>query len=291
MNTIWSTYLQTPETLYKTRQLRFDDRFKEQYTPIFGIDHAQSILELGAGPGALTQALVRWYPHAEVTGSDRDTDFVAFAKAQAPHIPFVEADIMALPFADNSFDVTISHTVHEHLPPAQFFGEQYRVLRPGGVCLVMSAGRRSINHAANATMDMSDFEKAMQEKTAPYYDAVDEQYGVAKYAGSEQAIPLEMSKYGFKDIQTHYLGINFTPDSSQYDSAFAIKIIEANRQVQLNSLTYLPHIAPDVVSVAEMTQWTAEINHKYDKRVAQYHAGEKQWDVNFSLTMVLRGVR
>ena len=93
MNTIWSTYLQKPETLYKTRELRFEDRFKRNYITAFNIGHAQNILEIGAGPGALTQALKRWYPGTYIVGSDRDSAFVEFAKVRAPDIDFVEAKI------------------------------------------------------------------------------------------------------------------------------------------------------------------------------------------------------
>ena len=289
MNTIWSTHLQRPATLYQTRELRFDDRFMESYTRTFDIDNAETILEIGAGPGALTQALSRWYPNAKVTGSDRDTDFIKFAKAKAPHIEFVEADINSLPFDDNSYDVTISHSVQEHVEHSNFFGEQYRVLKPGGVCLILSAGRRSINIASSAVSETSAFEKEMHEKTEGYYKAIDDKYGVGKYGCSEQDLPQQMTKYGFGNIRTHYLGINLTPDSSQYERDFALKMIEANRRVHLDSLEYLPYIAPDVLSPEEIQQWEAAINRKYDKRLEQYNSGDKQWDASISFTLILRG--
>ena len=203
MNTIWSTYLQKIGTLYLTRQLRFDDRFKGIYMPIFDIGNVKNILEIGAGPGALAQALKRWYPDVEIVGSDRDTAFIEFAKSQANNIKFVEADITALPFKDNSFDVIVSHSVQEHIEHSKFFKEQYRVLKSGGICLVLSAGRRSINIAANVINELSDFEKEMYEKTKDYYKAADEKYNVGIYGCSEQELPFEMSKYGFNNIQTH----------------------------------------------------------------------------------------
>ena len=291
MNTAWSTYIQRPETLYQTRSLRFDDRFQDGYIRAFDINHVKNILEIGAGPGALTQALNRWYPNARVTGSDRDTAFVDFAKAKAPDIDFIEADINALPFHDNSFDAVISHTVQEHVEPDKFYGEQYRILKPGGICLVLSAGRRSIQIPSGAVSKTSDFEKEMHSKAEPYHSAADEKYSVGKYGCNEQELPQQMSRYGFKDIRTHYLGINLTPDSGQYDRDFAVKMIEANRRVQLYALEHLPHIAPNVFTAEEITRWETEINRKYNKRLELYRAGEKQWDVSISFTMILRRVK
>ena len=289
MNTIWSTCLQKAEMLYQTRALRFDDRFKGHYLPAFKLDGAESILEIGAGPGALTQALARWYPGAKITGSDRDAAFLAFAKAKAPDIEFVEADINALPFDSGSFDATISHSVQEHVEPDKFFGEQYRILKPGGVCLILSAGRRSINIASSAVADVSDLEKEMHTKTEPYIQAVDEKHGVAKYGCNEQELPLLMNRHGFRNVETHYIGINLTPDSAQYDRDFAIKMIEANRLVSLGAAEHLPDIAPGVLTDEEIKRWKADINRRYDARISQYNSGDKQWDVSISFTMILRG--
>ena len=33
------------------------------------------------------------------------------------------------------------------------------------------------------------------------------------------------------------------------------------------------------------------VNERYDRRLALYEAGEKQWDVTLGLTMLLRGVK
>jgi len=290
VNTIWSTYLQKIGTLYQTRQLRFDDRFMDSYKCAFNIANAQNILEIGAGPGALTQAMKRWYPKAHVIGSDRDTAFIEFAKNQAPHIEFIEADINALPFDNDTFDATISNTVQEHVEPSKFFGEQHRVLRTSGVCLVLSA-RRGINISASVINEMSDFENELRQRTDNYYQSIDDKYGVGKYGCTEQELALAMAKHGFKNIQTHYLTINLTPDSEQYDKNFAIKMIETNRRVHLDSLEYLPHIAPNVVTTDEIDKWTTIINQKYDTRIEHYHNDNKLWDTNVSVTMILRGIK
>ena len=127
MNTVWSTYVQNINTLYSSRSLRFADHFKEKYLKAFAIGNESKILEVGCGPGALAEALSRWYPKAQVSCIDRDSNFINFARAQATNIQYLEADATALPFEDDSFDVTISNTMAEHIEPSKFYSEQYRV--------------------------------------------------------------------------------------------------------------------------------------------------------------------
>ena len=82
MNTIWSTYIQNIGTLYFSRSLRFSDYFKEQYKKVFEIEDKRNILEIGCGPGALAESLSRWYPHSQVCGLDRDSNFIVFARGK-----------------------------------------------------------------------------------------------------------------------------------------------------------------------------------------------------------------
>ena len=143
MNTNWSDYVQGVGTLYLSRMLRFSNQHRQAYMQAFDLDGARRLrmLELGCGPGALTQSLARWYPNADITAIDLDSAFIEFAAHRAPGLRFIEADATALPFEDGEFDVTISNTVQEHIAPERFFGEQHRVLKRGGVCLVLSARR------------------------------------------------------------------------------------------------------------------------------------------------------
>ena len=147
MNTIWSTYVQSIGTLYDSRVLRFSDMFKNKYTNVFGIDDKTKLLEIGCGPGALAESLARWYPWMQIHGIDRDSNFIEFARKNAPHIEFTEGDATELPYENNTFDVTISNTVAEHIEPVKFYGEQYRVLKENGVCIVLSA-RKGISSNA-----------------------------------------------------------------------------------------------------------------------------------------------
>lgn len=290
MNTIWSTLIQRPETLYFSRALRFSDMFREKYRNAFDADGAKRFLEIGCGPGALSQALHRWYPDAEVIGSDRDTQFLEFAKSVAPDIAFVEEDATSLSFAENSFDVTISNTVAEHVEPSKFFGEQYRVLKPNGICLVLSA-RRGINISAPCVCEVSDFEKEIWNRVEPFLNDIDKKNAVCQYPMNEAEYPLYMQKCGFRDVSTEYLTINLTPDNPTYDRETAHAMINANREGALNRIRVLEDVGTELVRPDEIAEIKRLVNAKYDKRLELYDAGVKQWDTNVSVTMVIRGVK
>ncbi len=289
-NTMWSDLVQGIDTLYYSRMLRFDDIFKRKYTEIFCIEGKEKILEIGCGPGALAQSLSRWYPDSEVIGIDRDSEFIRFASEKAPSIKFFEGDAAALPFSENSFDVTISNTVHEHIKPLDFFGEQYRVLKPNGVCIVMSA-RRGITSNASCIDECSDFENEISGRVEKYCDEVLKGNSIGAYRQSERDIPLTMSAYGFKDIRTDYLAVNLTPDNTEYPEETARTIINEGRFSELDYAERLLKIAPDIVSAEEISKLKKIINQKYDRRVELYDSGQKQWDTSVSLTMIVRGVK
>ncbi len=290
MNNIWSTYLQKIGTLYYSRQLRFSDVLKENYLKAFAIDDKQNILEVGFGPGALSQSLNRWYPNASITGVDRDSEFVKFARQNAPNISFIEGDATNLPFENEIFDATISYTVQEHIEPSKFFGEQLRVLKPNGVCLVLSA-RRGINIKAQCILEESDFEKEIYSRIdiEKYSDEVHEKYNVGAYSLTEAELPQIMEKYGFKNISVEYIVVNLTPDNPTTSKETAYAIINANRQNDLDGID--SYLTPNAVKADEIEELKRLINAKYDKRLRLYDEGIKQWDTNVALTMVLRGIK
>lgn len=290
MNTIWSTCVQSIGTLYESRVLRFADMFKSKYTDAFKIEDKTRILEIGCGPGALADSLSRWYPSSYVTAIDRDSNFIEFAKSVAPHIGFAEGDATELPYENNSFDVTISNTVAEHIEPEKFYGEQYRVLREGGVCLVLSA-RRGINISAQCIREETDFEKEIWKRVDKYYKEINEKYAVCAYPQSEMEMPLCMEQYGFKNVITDYVTINLTPDNPIYPKEMAYAMINANRKCAVDNVDSLGQIGNGVVSASEIDELKRIVNEKYNKRIELYNKGIKQWDTNLSVTMIMRGVK
>ena len=280
MNNVWSEHVQGIMTLYLSRKLRFDDVFFEQYNRVFRLDTEADlkILEIGCGPGALAESLHRWYPKAEITAIDRDSNFISFAQDKIAGVTFMEGDATRLPFADNSFDVTISNTVQEHVEPSAFWGEQKRVLKPDGVCLCLSA-RKGL-HCQAPCLEMTKEEKEFWENI-PEAESELEKYGVCQYPMTEAELPTSMEENGFSDVTTGYAVVDLTPDARKYSSQMAELMIEAKRQNDLEAIKSSYHEYDEKVINA--------VNAKYEERLRLYHEGIKQWDTSVSLTMIVRG--
>ena len=104
------------------------------------------VLDVGSGGGQLCIALAERGPGLHVTGLDISADQLRRARRRAAplgeRVRFVENTAMELPFPDESFDATISYGSIKHWPDAaRGVGEMLRVLRPGGLFVVVELDR------------------------------------------------------------------------------------------------------------------------------------------------------
>jgi ubiquinone/menaquinone biosynthesis C-methylase UbiE len=93
-----------------------------------------SLLEVPVGTGVLTMPLYASLPGADVACLDYSAEMMAAAKRRAPgNVRFVQGDVGALPFADESFDIVLSLNGFHAFPDKEAaFAETFRVLKPGG---------------------------------------------------------------------------------------------------------------------------------------------------------------
>lgn len=162
------------------------------------------------------------------------------------------------------------------------------MLKDGGVCLVLSS-RNGITVPAPAISD-SGREQKFWDK-AVKYDHTKAQYKICRYPMNEAELPLAMESYGFQQIHTGFVTVSLTPDNPDISSSLAYDMINASRQTELDSIESVCHSIPEQVSPEERDEMIRLINEKYDRRLRQYDQGEKQWDTNVSLIMVVRGVK
>ena len=112
----------------------------------------ERVLDLAAGTGTSSVALTKSGAH--VVAADFSPGMLG--EGQRRHgsnalITWVQADAMALPFADNEFDaVTISFGLRNVLDPKKALAEMFRVTKPGGRIVVTE-----FSHPVNAIVKSS----------------------------------------------------------------------------------------------------------------------------------------
>lgn len=76
-----------------------------------------SFLEVGAGNGRLIGALSKQYPEKKFSSVDINPKLSEYVKEQYPLVDTYTADVIGLPFADNTFDLVYTHQVLQHIAP------------------------------------------------------------------------------------------------------------------------------------------------------------------------------
>src|SRR5712691_5587099 len=97
----------------------------------------RDVLETAAGTGVLTRAIAARLPaDARIVATDLNSPMLDHAKARQPHdgrIAWRQADAMALPFEDRSFDAVVCQFGVMFFPDKiQGYEEARRALKPGG---------------------------------------------------------------------------------------------------------------------------------------------------------------
>ncbi|MCJ1283316.1 hypothetical protein MMC26_002644 [Xylographa opegraphella] len=98
-----------------------------------------TILDIGCGPATITCDLATHVLSGHVTGIDTTEDIISTARATASsrgihNATFETGDIMALKYADATFDVVHVHQVLQHVSdPVGALREMRRVTKPGGI--------------------------------------------------------------------------------------------------------------------------------------------------------------
>jgi SAM-dependent methyltransferase len=130
-----TTFVSSDGDGYELQMGRWSRRLAPAFIEFAGITAAESVLDLGCGTGNLSICLSDNPRIASVTGLDLSTAYVEHArrKNQDARIAFQVGDACALPFANGSFDHSLSMLVLQFIPrPDRAIREMRRVTRPGG---------------------------------------------------------------------------------------------------------------------------------------------------------------
>ncbi|WP_144710650.1 class I SAM-dependent methyltransferase [Curtobacterium pusillum] len=140
---------------------RFMGRFSKQLAAPF-LDFveapaATSALDVGCGPGALTEVLRERV--GTVSAVDPSPAFVDAVRAALPDVDTHVASAETLPFADGVFDLTVAQLVVHFMPdPVAGVAGMARVTRPGGVVAAnawdFAGGRGPLGVFERAALDL-----------------------------------------------------------------------------------------------------------------------------------------
>ncbi|MGI0129737.1 MAG: class I SAM-dependent methyltransferase, partial [Thermoplasmata archaeon] len=125
------------DLLWRPRALWDLDRFRPP-GPV------RRVLDIGCGTGELTRLTARHFPDARVVGIDFTAAMLRVAQRRTPangsacRVDYGRGTAMRLPFADGAFDLAANAFLARNLVDLDAaLVEMRRVLRPGGVLLVL----------------------------------------------------------------------------------------------------------------------------------------------------------
>ena len=112
---------------------RFAEPLADQFVEFAGVSPGLSALDVGCGPGALTERLVGRLGADHVAGVDPSAPFLEAVAARCPGVELRAGTAEQLPFADAGFDHTLAQlVVHFMSDPQAGLREMGRVTVPGG---------------------------------------------------------------------------------------------------------------------------------------------------------------
>src|SRR5690242_952744 len=127
---------------HKIRSLYIDEREVEAaLSEIVAAATPHDLLDIGTGTGRILEVLGPWVVNA--LGIDQSREMLAVARVNLERAGLADSlvrlgDMYQLPLADASFDAVVIHQVlHYADRPAEAIAEPARVLRPGGMLVVV----------------------------------------------------------------------------------------------------------------------------------------------------------
>jgi ubiquinone/menaquinone biosynthesis C-methylase UbiE len=140
----------------------------------YGLQDGMSLLELGSGPGFVTEQLLAWLPASRITALELSPTLIEKARrylgdGAGDRLQFVEASIMDTGLPDNSADFALARFLFQHLPdPVSAAREVHRILKPGGKLVIE---------------DCDDAVWGLCEPDIPQMGLILEKYGQAQAVG------------------------------------------------------------------------------------------------------------
>ncbi|WP_454191293.1 class I SAM-dependent methyltransferase [Paenibacillus sp. Marseille-Q7038] len=106
-----------------------------RYLQWYGLSDGMNVLEVGCGPGYVTEQLNKSFPNSEITALDFDSALLQKAKENhdSSKVKYVQASVYDTRLPSDHYDFVIARLIFLHLfEPLKAALEIFRVLKPGG---------------------------------------------------------------------------------------------------------------------------------------------------------------
>ena len=124
-------------TAYDSFMGRYSTLLAPELCDLVGVQRGWTVVDVGAGSGALTAELVERLGTDAVVAVDPSVPFVGALRERFPDVAVHEAAAEALPLADAAHDAALAQLVVQFMrDPAAGVAEMRRVTKPGGVVAV-----------------------------------------------------------------------------------------------------------------------------------------------------------
>jgi ubiquinone/menaquinone biosynthesis C-methylase UbiE len=187
------------------------------------------LLEVGCGVGAVLAVLGQEYPGLRLFGVDIEPKQLEFARGHLARAgveaTLTQADALALPFEDESFDHIWMMWFLEHVadPPAAL-REARRVLVPGGAITAIEVDY-STCHASPSTPVLEALLRAMVQGMA-----------ASGWSDAGTRLPGWLAEAGFRDVDEGERPFSFEDDDLANQARYAADVMES----ALPALAQLP---------------------------------------------------
>jgi ubiquinone/menaquinone biosynthesis C-methylase UbiE len=111
----------------------------------WGLQDGMTVLEVGSGPGFITERLLGMLPTTAITAVEIEPGFIRYAESHLAgkmqnRLRILEASIMNTGLPEKSFDFAVARFVFQHLPePIKATKEIRRLLKPGGKLVIIDS--------------------------------------------------------------------------------------------------------------------------------------------------------
>jgi SAM-dependent methyltransferase len=113
---------------------RFSEPLADRFVELVPVEPGDRVLDVGCGPGVLTQRLVDRLGADAVQGVDPSGSFLEAARERLPQVQFRLGDAEELDYPDDAFDAAFAQlVVHFMTDAVRGLRQMARVTAPGGV--------------------------------------------------------------------------------------------------------------------------------------------------------------